>query len=216
MAQRPDPRDPIPFSFKCDARWDDMLGSGQKRLCTRCNTPVVDLSSMTREEARRVLATPGVCVNYIVEGGEVVYANERGKADPTAPAKRAEARGRGRSRRLVRWAGAAASAAVAGGVVVPGLAHAGADAAEQSSTFERLRSWVASWFIDEGCAAPTEVRLGGEPMVVEPFEPVEPVDTGLVEPPPTPPTQRRRYGGKPLPVERRAPPTPPVIPEVDG
>jgi len=185
--------DPIPFSFKCDARWDDMLGQGSKRLCTQCNTPVVDLSSMTEEEAQKVLTT-GVCVNYIVQGGEVVYArNERGAVDPEGPAVRARSRGRARGRRLLRWASAAASVAAAGGALVPGVAHAGAAASEESSTVERIRSWVASWFEDESCQAPElePYRLGGVVPVMDP----PPADTGVAgdeEPPP-----RRRLGGKP-------------------
>lgn len=199
--------DPIPFSFKCDARWDDMLGSGGKRLCTQCNTPVVDLSSLTREEAAKVLATPGVCVNYIVEDGEVVYGRKaRGGVDPEGPVVREASRRRGRGRRLLRWASAAASVAAAGGLAVPGIASAGTAAAEDEGGLQRLRDWVASWFEEvptvEPIVAPIPepLRLGGAPMPVQPEPPV-PVDTGVVEHPEPPP---RRHGGRPKPPPPQA------------
>ncbi len=185
--------DPIPFSFQCDARWDDMLGQGSKRLCTQCNTPVVDLSSMTEEEARQVITT-GVCVNYIVRGGQVVYArNERGAVDPEGPTVRARSRVRARGRRLLRWASAAASVAAVGGAPVPGVAHASAAASDESSTVERIRSWVASWFEDESCRRPElePVRLGGVALVTDP--PL--ADTGVVGEEESPPS--RRLVGKP-------------------
>jgi hypothetical protein len=104
----PRPDLPIPLSFACDVRWEDMLGAGNRRLCTRCNTAVVDVSALSEAEARRVMAKSGVCVNYRVREGQVVYGEPRTR------------RLAGRLRRLRRLA----TAAVAG--LVPSVAHAGA------------------------------------------------------------------------------------------
>jgi hypothetical protein len=166
--------DPIPFSFRCEAKWDDMLGSGGRRLCTQCDKVVVDLSSLPKAKADEVLATPGVCVNYRVVDGAVMYASEPVVAAAVGQANRAGARRRAAGRRLVRWTGAAAAA------LASSTAFAGAAPIEDGG-WERVKTWVGSWFAEEqrlgGAPTPIDpepVRLGGGPV---PQEPVGSVDT---------------------------------------
>ena len=56
----------LQLAFKCDQRWEDMLGDDRVRACRRCNRDVFDLSAMTRAEAEAVLATRGAlpCVRF--------------------------------------------------------------------------------------------------------------------------------------------------------
>jgi len=54
------------IGFACKQRWEDMVGDDRVRACGGCDRPVFNLSSMTRDEAERVLATRGLtpCVRF--------------------------------------------------------------------------------------------------------------------------------------------------------
>ena len=65
-----DPRrslDRITIQAPCDADWDSMSGNNQVRFCEHCNLHVTDLSSMTRQNAMRLVARSQgrLCVRYI-------------------------------------------------------------------------------------------------------------------------------------------------------
>jgi len=51
----------------CDADWNSMIGNDQVRFCDHCKLHVNDLSSMTRQEAMRLVTRSGgrLCVRYI-------------------------------------------------------------------------------------------------------------------------------------------------------
>ncbi len=59
--------DRIIVANPCDADWDSMIGNDQVRFCEHCNLHVNDLSSMTRQEAMRLVARSRgrLCVRYI-------------------------------------------------------------------------------------------------------------------------------------------------------
>ncbi len=59
--------DRLIVSKPCDADWDSMIGNDQVRFCEHCNLHVNDLSSMTRQEAMRLVTRSGgrLCVRYI-------------------------------------------------------------------------------------------------------------------------------------------------------
>ena len=48
--------DRIKIPAPCDADWEAMSGNDQVRFCEHCNLRVTDLSSMTRQEATRLVA----------------------------------------------------------------------------------------------------------------------------------------------------------------
>jgi hypothetical protein len=54
------------LGFACKQSWDDMVGDERVRVCKGCNRQVFNLSAMTREEAKGVLAARGVtpCVRF--------------------------------------------------------------------------------------------------------------------------------------------------------
>jgi len=54
---------------QCDEDWDNMAGDAQRRHCARCDRPVVNLSMLTLDEARRVLTAlgPAPCTNAVVD-----------------------------------------------------------------------------------------------------------------------------------------------------
>lgn len=59
--------DRITIPKPCDADWDSMTGNDQLRFCEHCNLEVTDLSSMTRQEAMRLVAQSQgrMCVRFI-------------------------------------------------------------------------------------------------------------------------------------------------------
>ena len=71
-------RDDLPLSFECNADWDTMTPAGRKRFCAECKKHVHDLASMTKDEARALLASPsveGLCIRYVYDAeGKVAFA----------------------------------------------------------------------------------------------------------------------------------------------
>ena len=53
-----------PIRTPCSADWESMEGDEERRFCTTCNKHVHDLSAMTEDQARAVVARDGVCVRY--------------------------------------------------------------------------------------------------------------------------------------------------------
>jgi len=67
--------DRLIVSKPCDADWDSMIGNDQVRFCEHCKLHVNDLSSMTRQEAMRLVARSGgrLCVRYVqLPGGRAL------------------------------------------------------------------------------------------------------------------------------------------------
>jgi len=71
-----DTRD-LPIPRPCDASWDEMEGDAVRRFCRKCEKHVHNLSALTEDEARRLLAAerPGrLCVQYAARpDGEIVF-----------------------------------------------------------------------------------------------------------------------------------------------
>ena len=67
----------IPIASPCGADWRTMKPSDTKRFCDTCQKHVHDLSAMTPEGARALLASPpteGLCVRYLHDAhGDVVF-----------------------------------------------------------------------------------------------------------------------------------------------
>jgi ankyrin repeat protein len=63
--------DRITIPAPCDANWDSMIGNEQVRFCEHCNLHVTNLSSLTRQEAMRLVARSEgrLCVRYIQRPG---------------------------------------------------------------------------------------------------------------------------------------------------
>jgi hypothetical protein len=74
----------IPIASPCGADWRTMKPTDTKRFCESCQKHVHDLSAMTRDEARAVLASPpveGLCVRYLHDAhGDIVF-----RQGPIAP-----------------------------------------------------------------------------------------------------------------------------------
>jgi hypothetical protein len=75
----------IPIATPCGADWRSMKPTDNKRFCDSCRKHVHDLSAMTKEEARAVLASPpveGLCVRYLHDvHGDIVF--QQGPIAPT-------------------------------------------------------------------------------------------------------------------------------------
>jgi ankyrin repeat protein len=58
--------DRVTIPAPCDADWDSMIGNDRVRLCEHCNLHVTNLSSLTRQEARRLVARSEgrLCVRF--------------------------------------------------------------------------------------------------------------------------------------------------------
>lgn len=74
--------DDVKLSFRCEERWQDMVGDARERACARCRRTVVDLSHGTEDEARAVLAGAqganghGPCVRFdATRDGAVLFRN---------------------------------------------------------------------------------------------------------------------------------------------
>src|SRR5712691_6823939 len=77
--------DRITIPVPCDADWDSMSGNDQVRFCEHCNLHVTDLSSMTRQEATRLVARAEgrLCVRYIQRpGGGILSKQVSAKLHP--------------------------------------------------------------------------------------------------------------------------------------
>jgi len=57
-------RDEAKIQSPCTADWDAMTGDDTRRHCGSCNKDVHNLSAMTEEAARAVVAQKDVCVRY--------------------------------------------------------------------------------------------------------------------------------------------------------
>lgn len=73
-------REDIAIESPCGMDWDGMKPSDiKKRFCDACKMHVHDLSTMTKREAKDLLAsdrTEGLCVRYLHDaGGEVVFSD---------------------------------------------------------------------------------------------------------------------------------------------
>ncbi|HZS37624.1 MAG TPA: hypothetical protein VFF06_12395 [Polyangia bacterium] len=68
----------LPIASSCRERWDAMTPDGRGRRCAHCSTTVVDLSSLTEREARRLIASGAVtCARYrFDDDGEVRFRPE--------------------------------------------------------------------------------------------------------------------------------------------
>ncbi len=55
MARFSSPLNNIKIASPCSANWDEMYGSERARLCGSCNMNVYNLSSMTKDEAERLI-----------------------------------------------------------------------------------------------------------------------------------------------------------------
>lgn len=68
----------IKINSPCQADWNSMIGNDQVRFCEHCNLQVNDLSTMTRQEALRLVARSQgrLCVRYIQrpDGGPLLNA----------------------------------------------------------------------------------------------------------------------------------------------
>ena len=59
----------------CAEDWDQMTPGERGRFCASCQKTVHDLSAMTRDEARELLARDGdMCVSYLSRGDAVMFA----------------------------------------------------------------------------------------------------------------------------------------------
>jgi len=75
MADRSRFLDRITIPVPCNADWDSMSGNNQVRFCRHCNLHVSDLSSITRQNAIRLVARSQgrLCVRYVqLPGGGVL------------------------------------------------------------------------------------------------------------------------------------------------
>jgi len=54
----------VPVQARCDQRWSDLRGAGAERHCDVCDAPVTNLSLLSEEAARAVLAKGPQCVAY--------------------------------------------------------------------------------------------------------------------------------------------------------
>jgi len=70
--------DRITIPAPCDADWDAMIGNDQVRFCEHCNLHVTDLSSMTRQEAVRLVARSEgrLCVRYVQRPGGGILSKQ--------------------------------------------------------------------------------------------------------------------------------------------
>jgi len=82
----------IPIASPCGADWRAMKPSDTKRFCAECQKHVHDLSAMTPERARALLASPpaeGLCVRYLYDAhGAVVFRDAPLPAGMLVRAKR--------------------------------------------------------------------------------------------------------------------------------
>ena len=72
--------DSIQSPLPCSKDWNEMNGDDQKRFCQSCAKNVYNLSSMTRQEARKFVAQNAgkVCVRYVrLPNGKVLTADTK-------------------------------------------------------------------------------------------------------------------------------------------
>jgi len=79
--------DRITIPAPCDADWDQMIGNDQVRFCEHCNLHVTNLSTMTRQEARRIVerSQGRLCVRYLQSpDGQIITKQIKEKLHPIA------------------------------------------------------------------------------------------------------------------------------------
>lgn len=65
----------VPVEVRCEQRWTDLRGAGPRRHCEVCDAPVTNISLLTEEAARAVLAKGPQCVAYRYRpDGTIVFA----------------------------------------------------------------------------------------------------------------------------------------------
>lgn len=65
----------VPVEARCEQRWTDLRGAGARRHCEVCDAPVTNLSLLTEEAARAVLAEGPQCIAYRHRpDGTIVFA----------------------------------------------------------------------------------------------------------------------------------------------
>jgi hypothetical protein len=72
------PLDNVRVASPCNADWEQMVGNDRARFCGQCNLNVYNLSSMTREEAERLIGnTEGrLCIRYFSRAdGSIITKN---------------------------------------------------------------------------------------------------------------------------------------------
>jgi len=60
----------LPIASPCEEDWDAMRSTGCGKFCQACDKPVYDLSSMTEQQARALLANDakrGICISYLAD-----------------------------------------------------------------------------------------------------------------------------------------------------
>jgi len=69
----------IPIATPCGANWQEMTPESGARLCGACDKLVHDLSSMSEQRAKRLLASKeNLCVRYLFdEHGNIWFAGDR-------------------------------------------------------------------------------------------------------------------------------------------
>lgn len=66
---------PFELSFRCDVPWSSMteIGPG-KRACGSCHREVVDISALTRRDAKRLIERTDTCVSFVTGAdGEPIF-----------------------------------------------------------------------------------------------------------------------------------------------
>ncbi len=68
------------LKFECPMTWSDLEGmSGVRRHCNSCDHDVINLSGMTRAQARRTIARHegrSLCVHFASRNGEILHAGD--------------------------------------------------------------------------------------------------------------------------------------------
>jgi hypothetical protein len=75
---------PLRLSFRCDQRWADLEARPGGRFCGRCERLVVDLTRLTRREARERSREGGCFRLRVDERGEAVFRPEPERLGPKA------------------------------------------------------------------------------------------------------------------------------------
>src|SRR5215213_2774212 len=88
MPKRIDVLDSIHVASPCSADWDEMAGNEQARFCLHCSKHVHDLSKISRNEVRKLVAASGgsLCVRYRKRPDGTLQTAER--AEPLTQIKR--------------------------------------------------------------------------------------------------------------------------------
>lgn len=155
----------LPISNPCDEDWGGMRRDpGARRFCDQCSKHVHDLTSMTEDEARDVLAQAGgerICVRYRVDGSGALRFREPAQKTQIEPTlvPVAALRRRGAPSRVAPIA--AAPAAVLAVALAACTPHGEAEEPEAIEVIEVIE------VIEANEADPEEHVLMGDIMPVE-------------------------------------------------